>query len=71
MIAKMQHSPKNNVVYWFYDIFYVIGQLIQSMVSEAERIHKILRIFKVDYFRKASATALESDNLSLKYAATQ
>ena len=40
------------------------------MVSEAERINKVLHVFKVDYFREVSATALESDNLSLKYAAT-
>lgn len=39
--------------------------------SEAERIQKILYILKIEYFREISAAALESDNLSLKYAAIQ
>lgn len=52
-------------------MLYAIRQLIQSMVLEAERIHKILHFLKVEYFREVSAAALESDKLSLKYAVIQ
>lgn len=47
------------------------GIWYQAWYTEAETMHKILYVFKVEYFSEVSAAALESDYLSLKHAAIQ